>query len=341
MLPHILAKSKPENNPETLVEHTDKLISCWLLLRDRYQDLYENNDPFWFDSFITILFHDFGKLSQNFQESIRKTLKRKPQFPHLKPVRHEFLSGTLLLYHAVDDRRIRQDIKPNYAQFFAIITHHKDFKNTLFEDNQYCEWELRETDFYEFMKFVALNIKVYFPENILFMNGIEDSWQLFAEDKTSLKDHFKSKNYFVRKETTSYSKQNGLAHRKSYLIHKAFLVISDWTASGHRTLEEPLKYTSEHLFNKLRLKIGERFRDFREFQLKSFKVQGSVIAIAPTGSGKTEAALLWASKRELDFQRIVYLLPTRITANAIYKRLNSYFGKSPNGVDDFTAVVHS
>jgi CRISPR-associated endonuclease/helicase Cas3 len=341
MLEEILAKSKPEVNPETLVQHTDNLISCWLLLRNRYQGIIGDNDQFWFDCFIAILFHDFGKLSQNFQEMIRKSLKKSALNPKLEPIRHEFLSGMLLAYHAVDIDRKRQDIQPNYAQLFAIFTHHKDFTNTLFDCDIHRQWEIKESDFFEFISYVTLRINKYYPEEITYLNNIETAWSWLREDTNSMETLYTNKYDLIEVETLSYRKHNGYSHRKKYLLQKAILVISDWSASGHRSLEEPLSYNYDYLFEKVKLKLGDRFLRFRDFQMESSRAIGNVLAIAPRGSGKTEAALLWASRRTFDFQRIVYLLPTKITANAIYKRMNGYFGKASNGVDDYTAVVHS
>jgi len=69
------------------------------------------------------------------------------------------------------------------------------------------------------------------------------------------------------------------------------------------------------------------------FQIESLQ-NHNILAIAPTGSGKTEAALLWASQKN-QYDKIMYLLPTRVTSNAIYHRLNNYFG------NDNVAVIHS
>lgn len=49
---------------------------------------------------------------------------------------------------------------------------------------------------------------------------------------------------------------------------------------------------------------------------------------APTGSGKTEALLLWAG----DAQRIIYLLPTQATVNAMWKRLSAVYGNKNVGI---------
>ncbi|MDW8065353.1 MAG: CRISPR-associated helicase Cas3', partial [Anaerolineae bacterium] len=44
---------------------------------------------------------------------------------------------------------------------------------------------------------------------------------------------------------------------------------------------------------------------------------------APTGTGKTEALLLWAG----DAERLIYLLPTQATANAMWRRLRRIYGE--------------
>ena len=45
-------------------------------------------------------------------------------------------------------------------------------------------------------------------------------------------------------------------------------------------------------------------------------VEQNLVVIAPTGSGKTEAALLW-----LNGEKGFYTLPLRVSSNAIYERI--------------------
>lgn len=59
----------------------------------------------------------------------------------------------------------------------------------------------------------------------------------------------------------------------------------------------------------------------RPFQEATGKIEGSAILRAPTGSGKTEAALLWAQRNQRPNGRLFYVLPYTASINAMYKRL--------------------
>ena len=87
MSDNILAKKNPV---ETLSEHTDSVISVWEKIQEKY--ISDIMDEFFLkDSFISILFHDFGKVSENFQNMIKNN-----DFEN--NLRHEMLSGLLLLF---------------------------------------------------------------------------------------------------------------------------------------------------------------------------------------------------------------------------------------------------
>lgn len=64
---------------------------------------------------------------------------------------------------------------------------------------------------------------------------------------------------------------------------------------------------------------------------------GSMLLISPTGSGKTEAALLWLARQQihdgLPASRVFYLLPYQASMNAAYRRLIQVFpGKDEVGL---------
>ena len=76
-------------------------------------------------------------------------------------------------------------------------------------------------------------------------------------------------------------------------------------------------------------KLGAPLHDFqRQAQQAS---RADVLWLrAPTGTGKTEALLLWAGNTD----RLLYLLPTQATTNAMWRRLRRIYG------DDAVALAH-
>lgn len=269
-----------------------------------------------------------------------KALKEPILEKGYEPMRHEFLSGLLLAAHTMLNNRSRKDLKPNPAQIFAVFTHHKDFKLDLFSEDGAKQWKINSNDAHAFFAYARQRINTLFPDKTSFLNEIETAWEFMAAKPAGSLLLLKDRG-IVQPILAELEEKRNYDYRKTYLLQKALLVIADWTASGHRNLEKLLYYDTGLIRQKVAERVGSKFEGFRKFQEQSSQIQGNVLAIAPTGSGKTEAALLWASQRE-GYEKIVYLLPTRVTANALYKRLHSIFGMTMDEKpEQFTAVVHS
>ena len=59
-----------KNPKESLAQHTDYVVNNMLALKERYFE-YLPNEQLWKDAFIAALFHDLGKLCENFQDMIQ------------------------------------------------------------------------------------------------------------------------------------------------------------------------------------------------------------------------------------------------------------------------------
>lgn len=313
---HLIAKSNPR---ETVMEHTDAVVSVWHELHRRYADDLMMPDDFWRYGYWSVLFHDFGKICGNFQNM----LNGKPGWRD-NTVRHEFLSGMFLVL-ANPEEVTRQPL-----WLFAIFSHHKSLTDNLFQQDSLRTLILPEPDFLSAKEvFLARSQAAGIP----FLLGQKDQ-----SDKIPRVTLGVLHNLFFNRILNHLPEKFTALHRKEYIFLKAMLNIADWTASAHRTLPLGWTFSSDLLQVKIIQKLLDEGKPvdefkFKEFQLASYR-PGSLLAVAPTGSGKTEAALIWASQKKV-FEKIIYLLPTRVTSNAIYQRLIKYFDK------EMCAVVHS
>lgn len=320
-LKDILAKSNPR---ETLRKHTENVIRIWLELKSRYFDIIPD-EKFWELSFLAIAFHDFGKICDQFQY----ILKGEKSTYNDERIRHEFFSGMFLLLNNL------KFYQKNIESLAAVFSHHKAFNDEGFiehiQRNVNISFRIEENIIGEFVSFVNYEASLNNIEGfkVTEKNLINSSYkELLIAFKRGFYDKI-SEEFFLDSK-----------NRNTYIYHKAILNIADWTASGDLSLEKGVQYSETFLEDKIisklredgKTEIANNFK-FRDFQKESL-TDNNVIAIAPTGSGKTEAALLWASSKK-DWERIIYLLPTRVTSNAIYNRLSEYFGY------ENTQLIHS
>ncbi len=322
-LNEIWAKSTPK---ETLEEHTNAVLEIWSQLRERYLVVLKD-EKFWRDSFYAVAFHDFGKICDNFQEAI----KGKRAFNDDERIRHEFFSGMFLFSNN------HKHYQLNPESLIAVFSHHKPFNEDGFNKHifrnttlKYC---INKDLIDEFIEFINVKAKLF---------GIEPLPTSKNLKYFVINEYSELTKWYQRKIYDEVSQQNALniSNRNIYIYYKAILNISDWTASGHIPLEKGKQYDIDYLKRKIIVKLLNEGKEnvaknftFRTFQ-KEVVDRENIIAIAPTGSGKTEASLLWASNKN-DWERIIYLLPTRVTSNAIYQRMISYFGT------DKVQLIHS
>jgi len=313
MLDNILAKKNPD---ELLTEHIKSAVKVWQNLRNQYEHLHYLDKEFWKHSLLSILFHDAGKISKNFQ---------KYHYTDRNYLRHEFISGIALI--ALDVKYYEN----NPLSIWAIFSHHKSLNDNLFVNDTNKEIIIEQKPLLDFFEFIEIVFNENFQDK--FFNNSKYKSYVLNKNSNDFYSYFKDKFF---QTFTTLSK----ADRKKYIFYKAILNKADWISSSHQPQSVVLNYDTKYLRNKIiknliaqeKLKRASDFK-FRNFQLNSNIVK-NVIARAPTGSGKTEASLIWASNKS-KYSRMFYLLPTKVTSNAIYLRLKNYFGETN------TAIVHS
>lgn len=295
---------------ETLFEHTKKVINnSQSIVNNLPTNVFlETIDK---DTLLNLvitcaLFHDAGKAAIGFQKVLKK------EKADWGGKRHEVVSAALISSY--------QDILPE--QVLAVLTHHKDipsdgisdsYKTLNFEhvksdsavyQEAIKEWKQNEEMFqYFWNKIIAFfNGKYSKIKNITDI-GIDEMW-------------LERSGRYSQNKNVSYSE------RRLASILRGLLITADHLASGDT------KPISIPVLNNYKILNYNP----RNFQNRVANTNGQAILRAPTGSGKTEAALLWAANNQVQNGRLFYVLPYTASINAMHKRLCKIFGMENVGV---------
>lgn len=293
-LDKIYAKSKPV---ETLREHTEKLLENARILKELYQDKFQDKFPnpketekFWDMLRIAAFYHDFGKIDPKFQNKIRKILKEKP-LPEVpgQEIPHNFLSPVF-----IDKEKLIETYGEENWEilFFSIVKHH--------------EREQGDTP-----KELVSKIKDYAGKELSkYLEKLKHEFIGYTEVE-DLKICPQNANYLQKSPEKSLKEES----YKRYVLIKGLLHRLDHSASAHVPVETKSDVpVSKNVEIYITDKLKGELREPQKFALKNR--ENNVIMVASTGFGKTEAALLWADK-----DKTFFTLPIRTSINSIYKRI--------------------
>lgn len=344
----ITAKSSIENNSWdsiTLLTHTKEAIK-------KAQDLFAImptdisnygkilNDPLFQKAVYKSLFiHDLGKISSEFQSSILKHIKgyKKEHTiieQYLKTTkeislsgRHEYYSilwSLLLLNQEKFAPLIRTAILYHHFNDFYAVDTNEGLK--LFEG-----FEDSASNYLTFIKNIVSEFKAEFIDNVFADFENEKVKEAISEIKESFEetDIDAIINAFQYKENiseyvqlydshlTNIENKNIFSEEEYYfLLLLGSLRRSDYSSSAHVEIEKPFTSLLSSILPNIRSKISED--NWQEKVLNGIEKENRVFILkAPTGSGKTEFALLWAKAQN---KKIFYTLPVRIALNDIYER---------------------
>lgn len=322
MVPQIDSKNgllaKPD---ETILEHTENALKVFKSIKEAYENVPElcGVEDFWEHLFYSIFFHDFGKGATGFQEM----LKDKNHELRWK-YRHEMLSAGFV-------SALNYDSLYKNAIGIAIITHHKDINklkeryNTFPSPNGKKLYQKRllelESNFEELLSYFGL-IEEWSKE---YLGYKLDNYNIISSME-ELEDIYKDSvlHYYLEWEDEEYS----TLHGKYGIFLKGFVNACDHLASGSKY--EILRAIQD-------MKLIYNSLDLRKVQEEALNTHGSAFLTSPTGSGKTEASLLWSDTNQnpTKSKRVFYLLPYTASINAMYKRLQKDFGNK-----DLVGLLH-
>lgn len=328
---HILAKSLKTAEDgtvtqelETLEQHTRRVVEALAGLMSRAPRIAEiaGRDDFWHVAFWTAVIHDFGKVATGFQSM----LTGGERFGH----RHEVLS--LAFLSDVADEATRRPI------MLGVVSHHRDSKAIL---DQYILLSSQEANPAQIEPLLA---QLHDEDAQLLRNWLQtvpEQWRKeLAFDVAGAGERRSSEpgNLLELLDESlwfythfSQVRDGGLAEGDYpwAILLRGLIQQADRLASAHAPVPQPYQMPEPE-----KLGATKGFREFREHQ-KAAARPGHLILVAPTGSGKTEAALLWAwaQQRELGPCRVTYGLPYQASLNAMRERL-------AKDLDTEVAILH-
>lgn len=304
----LLAKSDP---PETLIEHTENCLSVCFYMREVMPFLAKiSGEQDFFDHlFYTVALHDFGKAATGFQAQLRLDAERWGY-------RHEILSVGFV---------VGLNLPPATKQAIglAILTYHKDIRTLMAQypcwppqNPGYQTWKDRmaklEPNWSELMQIQEQVCRWYpdkdccftpVPSHNVLINGYRDFLLPYIND---LED----------------SQFTALHSHYGMLLRGCMIACDHLASAGKTTIYRALDNLGRHLLREIEQK-GRVFRGWDDFQNAASKTSGHLMLSAPTGSGKTEAAMLWSNANESESfgRRVFYVLPYTASINAMYNRL--------------------
>lgn len=327
-----------KSDGQTYAEHIHKCMEAWqeIWLKREKQTMHfaaEYNIPYLLlrqKSMISILFHDLGKLTDNFLDIIQAVIEGR-KVNRAQYFRHEIPSAIFLFEYWLARKNKGLDNSAAY-EVWAVLGHHKTldpFWNSFEREKQIDQWPTVPEKRLQYAKNLALEY--------LEAEGIP----LLAPAKNVPEDTWKDTLFMILDQTMIMANNEtkrdlNATNRQIYSLIKGMLHYCDWWASSH-----DIKYhyfspvENEYVLNQLKQKLNlgenEQF-NLRPFQRQCANQKGDVIAIAPTGSGKTEAAVLWAVFQQTG--RFIILMPTQVTSNSLFERMQQL-------VDSECGLCHS
>lgn len=294
----ILAKSEPR---QTLQKHIEDCLQICRQLQECVPNLpIDNKKAFWSLIRKSLIFHDLGKSHREFQKKLRQEAN---QWYHQ---RHELFSLYYVANAILPNNNERQLVT------YIVAGHHKPLKElSEFVQRNYAEddWDDDGLDYKKEcarmpIKQVQEEIRVY---GIMIPNNDVPNIQKLVRRL------YRLNNTLLTCDNIEPTLLVGAMKQCDHLASAGF---------------EKISRLEDHDFKRL---CG---LSLYTHQKQDSETENNVILNAPTGSGKTEAAMLWLQHQLYcnGQGRTFYILPYTASINAMYDRLQSFFGKQKVGI---------
>lgn len=282
---------KTEEKQKTLKEHHKDIVTCAEMFFLEYGEYFTEKEKKLVVEACRI--HDLGKVNLVFQAMICPKLAEKFHIDVRKTsqIPHGFLSAVTISLDEFDDLSELFSDK-DFGPFITAVYYHHD------REDHYNSPAIRKYAEKYYMK----QIEEYLNRKIRKLNC------------SNLDDLLFRNNVYTGKYIPDSNAW------KEYLLIKGLLNKFDYTVSaGYENAESAID-----LHEKKLVKNIEKFLNGKELgpaqKFMKMNRDKNLIVIAPTGSGKTEASLLW-----MNGEKSFYTLPLKVSSNAIYLRIKENY----------------
>ncbi len=285
---------------KTLAAHTSEILKCAENFFAVYSTHFSDKEKYLIMK--ACEWHDVGKANLVFQSIVNPDIHIAGD---VQQIPHGFFSALSLSEEDIAAEMAENSMNYMEDDFIILISsiyyhHDRDDIYTIDDLEKYAErWYIKE-------------IRAYLDKEVELIIDNRD-FLLFSERHDVLVKYIKPpKDVWCE-----------------YMLVKGMLNKFDWTvSSGYEEAELGVDIFEKKLCKNIEMKMQGSLRPAQEYMKAN--ADKNVVMIAPTGSGKTEAALLW-----LNGDKGFYTLPLRVSANAIYERIK-YKYEFEN-----TAILHS
>lgn len=295
----LYAKSDP---PESINEHTEKLLRNLKILRNLYENIVDKNpnvdERLWKLLEIACVYHDIGKVYSPFQNIILEKLGKEKLYTKFdyESIKHEQLSP---MFIPTDDLNYTEKKLIYQAIYYHHCRGHKKVNSNLVE-------KIIKEDILPRYDNIRSEIKYKLKDDL----NCNYLGYVFGRNK-------------INEESEVYIKYcllKGLLHRLDHSSSADVLVENKTEQSLGECTENSLKFKGYNGKNELQKFCKDN-------------ISNNILVIGSTGIGKTEAATIWS-----DIGKTFFTLPIRTSINAIYDRIKFDIGYKDVGLLHSSAV---
>ena len=343
-----MSRFKLKSHPDRLL--VDHIIGSYKIANDGFDLLKLTFSSFSREALretlrTAVLFHDFGKATNWFQEYIAEPQNNKASTRTKRLRRHSLISSVLAL--GILEEKFPNDSVYPALGFYIVKHHHGDLRNwtevfVLSEDDiELCKEQIKGIDYNEYREIVSdAGYSEWVDPDVLqqILGEIENGKYHRLREFRRLNRDFQPEHYFVINLLYSLlltaDKQDAIFQRDIHVKAPACL-----NSRQVETFKNKLPFNKSNPIFKIRNVIFDSVK----LSINDLNADERIVSInTPTGSGKTITSLFSALKLAEKFGRdhVIYCLPFTSIIDQNYKVFNDIHEESGLPEDSRLLLKH-